>query len=88
MIKIIVAGALGRMGTSIINVIKETEGVFLAGALEMPDHPAIGKDLSEFLNFGRKGVRITSIFTRGDGVVYSHLGQILSKPELGVITDL
>ncbi|HBO83514.1 MAG: 4-hydroxy-tetrahydrodipicolinate reductase [Deltaproteobacteria bacterium GWC2_42_11] len=59
MIKIIVAGALGRMGTSIINVIKETEGVFLAGALEMPDHPAIGKDLSEFLNFGRKGVRIT-----------------------------
>lgn len=59
MVKIVVTGALGRMGASIINVIKETEGIILAGAVERPEHPQIGNDLSEALNFGKKGIKIT-----------------------------
>lgn len=59
MIKIIVAGALGRMGASIINVIKETDGVELAGAVERPEHPQIGNDLSGVSSFDKKGIRIT-----------------------------
>lgn len=58
MVKLIVTGALGRMGTNIINVIKETEGAVLAGAVERFDHPSIGKDLSEVLSFDKKGIRV------------------------------
>ena len=44
MIKAIVAGAAGRMGSRIINIIKGTEGISLAGAFEHPDSPFVGLD--------------------------------------------
>lgn len=44
MINIAVNGAAGRMGGRIITAIKETEGLQLAGALEMAGHPAVGQD--------------------------------------------
>jgi 4-hydroxy-tetrahydrodipicolinate reductase len=39
--KIIVAGAGGRMGAALIAAARE-EGVFVAGAIERPGHPALG----------------------------------------------
>ncbi|MBI5286845.1 MAG: 4-hydroxy-tetrahydrodipicolinate reductase [Deltaproteobacteria bacterium] len=60
MIKVIVSGAAGRMGTRIINVIQETRDVELVGALERPEHPTIGKDVGEGVGLGRLGVKVVS----------------------------
>ena len=44
MVKVIVAGAAGRMGIRIINIINETEGIILAGAFEHPENQTVGRD--------------------------------------------
>jgi 4-hydroxy-tetrahydrodipicolinate reductase len=59
MIKIAVNGAAGRMGGRIITAIKETEGLELAGALEMAGHPALGQDAGLLAGCGALGVAIT-----------------------------
>lgn len=48
-LKIVVAGASGRMGQEIIKVVLATPGVTLAGALERPGHAGLGRDLAEVL---------------------------------------
>jgi len=57
-VRIVVAGAAGRMGSTIIRVIKETDGVELAGAVESEGHPFIGKDAGEVAGIGRTGISI------------------------------
>lgn len=47
MITAIVAGAAGKMGTRIIHLLAGTDGIRLAGAFEKPDHPAIGRTVTE-----------------------------------------
>lgn len=59
MTKIAVNGAAGRMGGRIITAIKETEGLQLAGALEMAGHPALGQDAGLLAGCGALGVAIT-----------------------------
>ena len=54
MIKILVVGAGGRMGKTIVLCIDGTEGVNIAGGTEHPGHPAIGKDIGEFAGIGKK----------------------------------
>ncbi len=44
MIKAVVAGAAGRMGSRIINVLASSEGIRLAAAVEKKGHPMVGKD--------------------------------------------
>jgi len=44
MIKAIVTGAAGRMGSRIINVLSTSEGIRLAGAIERKGHPLVGQD--------------------------------------------
>lgn len=44
MIKAIVTGAAGRMGSRIINVLSTSEGIRLAGAIERKGHPLAGQD--------------------------------------------
>ncbi len=46
MIRAAVAGACGRMGNTIIQAIVSTEGIELAGALEHPEHPLLGQEIS------------------------------------------
>ena len=46
MIRAVVAGACGRMGTAIIQAIGSTDGIELAGALEHQEHPLLGQELS------------------------------------------
>lgn len=60
MIRTIVAGAGGRMGGRIIQLIQENSDLTLTGALEKEDHPAVGKDLGEWLGTGRLGLPIVS----------------------------
>jgi 4-hydroxy-tetrahydrodipicolinate reductase len=60
MIKTIIAGAGGRMGGRIVQLINETQDMTVAGAFEKSDHPAVQKDLGEWLGIGNKGLPIAS----------------------------
>ncbi|MCK9418092.1 MAG: 4-hydroxy-tetrahydrodipicolinate reductase [Nitrospirae bacterium] len=44
MIKAVVTGAAGRMGSRIINVLSTSEGIRLSGAVERKGHPLVGHD--------------------------------------------
>jgi 4-hydroxy-tetrahydrodipicolinate reductase len=59
MVKAIVSGAAGRMGGRIIHMMAGVSGITLAGALERPDHPAIGKDIGEVVGLPKKGVAVS-----------------------------
>jgi 4-hydroxy-tetrahydrodipicolinate reductase len=43
-VRIVIAGAAGRMGRAITRALHETQGVSLAGALEAKGHPDLGAD--------------------------------------------
>ena len=58
MIGVAVTGGAGRMGSMIVRILCETEGVALTGAAEHPDHPAIGRDAGEVAGVGHLGVPI------------------------------
>ena len=45
--RLIVAGAGGRMGRMLVDAIAASQGVVLAGALEAPGSPLIGQDAGE-----------------------------------------
>ena len=60
MIRAIVCGAAGRMGGRIIALMKEAGDFELAGAVERPDHPALGRDAGEVAGIGKAGVAITA----------------------------
>ncbi|MDA8100339.1 MAG: 4-hydroxy-tetrahydrodipicolinate reductase [Nitrospiraceae bacterium] len=44
MIKAVVTGAAGRMGSRIVNVLSASEGIRLSGAIERKGHPLVGQD--------------------------------------------
>src|SRR2546428_10522681 len=56
MVKVIVTGAGGRMGTRLVSLIKETPNLVLVGAVERKGHPAVGADAGETAGCGRLGV--------------------------------
>ena len=58
MVNIIVAGAAGRVGARIINVIGQTDGVKLAGAFEHPESPSVGQDAGIAAGLGAIGIKI------------------------------
>jgi 4-hydroxy-tetrahydrodipicolinate reductase len=59
MVKTIVNGAAGRMGSRIIALIQETDGISLSGAIERKGHQAVGKDAGEAAMWGKVGISIT-----------------------------
>ena len=59
MIKVIVAGAAGRMGSRLIALIKDATALALAGAVEGKGHHALGQDAGEMAGVGKMGVPIT-----------------------------
>jgi 4-hydroxy-tetrahydrodipicolinate reductase len=44
MIKVVVTGAAGRMGTQIVRLVRATEGLALHGAVERAGSPSTGQD--------------------------------------------
>jgi len=70
---LVVVGAGGRMGQTLIRVIHEMEGVVLAGTVERQGSPALGRDAGELAGVGSLGVTITddplAVFARADGVL-------------------
>ena len=60
MIKVAVVGAAGRMGQRLVANVMAAEDMTLAGALEAPASPAIGKDSGMVAGCGENGVKITA----------------------------
>lgn len=58
MLRIIVTGATGRVGSRVIQLVAKTENIELAGAVECRGHALIGKDIGECQGIGKKGVII------------------------------
>lgn len=58
MVKCIVIGAAGRMGTRIINAIHHTEGIQLVGATELKGHERVGADVGESSGIGKIDIPI------------------------------
>src|SRR3569833_1773108 len=71
--RLIVAGAGGRMCRTLGKAISETKGLALAGALEGAGSTLIGKDAGELAGIGTNGVKITSdaaaLIGKADGIV-------------------
>jgi len=62
MSRLVVAGCCGRMGSRIaaLSLTSDHSDVLkLTGAVEVPGHPSLGKDLGEVLERGRLGLQIT-----------------------------
>jgi 4-hydroxy-tetrahydrodipicolinate reductase len=58
--RLIVAGAAGRMGRTLIKMIGETEGVTLAAALEGPQCAVLGEDAGLLAGGAATGVKVTA----------------------------
>ena len=71
--RLIVAGAGGRMGRTLVKAIAETDGVVLAGALEAPGAAVIGRDAGELAGLGRNGIAVSTdtaaLLANADGIV-------------------
>jgi 4-hydroxy-tetrahydrodipicolinate reductase len=71
--RLIVVGAAGRMGRTLIRVISETPGAVLAGAIERAGAAEIGRDAGELAGVGTSGVAVTTdalpLFAKADGVL-------------------
>ncbi|MCX5776258.1 MAG: 4-hydroxy-tetrahydrodipicolinate reductase [Candidatus Firestonebacteria bacterium] len=59
-IKVIMAGAGGRMGAIIIKLIAAQKDMVLSGALESEKFSGVGKDIGEVIGMGKLGVNIVS----------------------------
>jgi len=71
--KLVVVGAGGRMGQSLVRAICETEGAELFGAVDRVGDSSIGKDAGVLAGVGLLGVSISDdplpIFAKAEGVV-------------------
>ncbi len=73
MLKVIVAGAAGRMGKRIIAMVAENPSTELVAAFERPDHENIGKDAGAVAGIGDLGVIINGslleVMDKGDVLI-------------------
>jgi 4-hydroxy-tetrahydrodipicolinate reductase len=71
--RLIVAGASGRMGRALIQAIAGSAGVRLAGAVEAAGAAAIGRDAGELCGLGPNGVAIMAelepLLAAADGLI-------------------
>jgi len=58
-IRIVVAGAAGRMGQTLIRTIGETKGCIVSGALEAPGNPDLGQDAGTLAGLKPLGLALT-----------------------------
>jgi 4-hydroxy-tetrahydrodipicolinate reductase len=71
--RLIVAGAGGRMGRTLVRTIDATPGLVLAGALEAPTSPLLGKDAGVLAGLPENGVKLSadlwSLSAQADGIL-------------------
>jgi 4-hydroxy-tetrahydrodipicolinate reductase len=71
--RLIVAGAGGRMGRTLIKAIAETKGLVLAGAVEAPGSALMGQDAGVLAGLPANGIALTadvkSLMAVADGII-------------------
>jgi 4-hydroxy-tetrahydrodipicolinate reductase len=71
--RLIVAGAGGRMGRTLVKAIAETPGLALAGALEDARSPLLGQDSGQLAGLGNNGIALTAdakaLLAKADGII-------------------
>ncbi len=71
--KLVVVGAGGRMGQTVLRLIQATEGAVVHAAVERSGSPLIGRDAGELAGLGSIGVPVTddplAAFVHADGVI-------------------
>ncbi|MCB1497958.1 MAG: 4-hydroxy-tetrahydrodipicolinate reductase [Bauldia sp.] len=71
--KLVVVGAAGRMGRTLIRVVAETPGVVLSGAVEREGAAELGSDAGVLAGLEPNGVAVTDdplpVFVKADGVL-------------------
>ena len=71
--KLVVVGAAGRMGKTLIKLISETEGLVLHAAVERAGSAVLGQDAGELAGVPKLGVAVTddplAAFLHADGVI-------------------
>ena len=71
--RLVVAGAAGRMGRVLVEIIRQTPGAHLAGAIEQPESIAIGQDAGLLAGCGQMGVAISgdalAVIAGADGIL-------------------
>ena len=87
MIKVVVTGVAGRMGSRLVSLIKGSTVLTLAGAVESKGHHAIGKDAGEVAGCGRVNILITddlSLLMRQGEVVIDFTIPTATLTHLGI----
>ena len=71
--RLIVAGAGGRMGRTLIQAIAAADGAVVVGAVDAPGSTAIGRDAGELAGLGANGIEVTTdaaaLLAAADGLV-------------------
>lgn len=71
--KLVVVGAAGRMGRTLIRCLSETEGCALSGAIEQSGSPDLGADAGDLAGIGPIGIELTNdplpVFAEAEGVI-------------------
>ena len=71
--RLIVAGAGGRMGRALVRVISETPGAVVTGALDAPGSALLGKDAGVLAGLPENGVKLSadlwSLSANADGIL-------------------
>ena len=60
MLGVIVCGAAGRMGSTLVRLVHESRDLKLVGSVESAGHPNVGKDAGEIAGVGKLGVPIVA----------------------------
>jgi 4-hydroxy-tetrahydrodipicolinate reductase len=70
---LVVVGAAGRMGQTLVRAVHSMEGARVTGAIERAGSPFLGRDAGELAGVGALGVPVTDdplpAFARADGVL-------------------
>ena len=71
--RLIVAGAGGRMGRTLVKAIAETKGLTLAGAVDAPGSAVIGQDAGVLAGLPANGIKVAAdvkaLLADADGIV-------------------
>ena len=59
-IKVLVCGAAGKMGQSVVRAVDAAAGFKLVAAIDRPSYPDIGKDIGTICGIGETGIKLTS----------------------------
>ena len=71
--RVVIAGAGGRMGRTLIHAVATSKGFKLAGAVEAEGSAVIGRDAGELAGLGANGIKVTSdvapLLKNADGLI-------------------